>query len=362
MYNLCAFFVRSGSCREGDRCRFVHGLTQVGFQVKAHEASIRAVDMVSMPDGPRLITGSVDKTVKIWNLTQDPPTQEMVKETAGTIGTIAVDGTTIMWAVDEPLAGDAPGIPVGMVHLLDNNTGTTMPIHKSADLPYTHPREIRAMAIVSGSPYVITSGGEGVVTVWQYSGGKFQEQHKMEGHTRPVASLVVNDTMVWSASADRTIRVWDIAGGKCVGTIGSAPANPNGHSDTVICLTKIPKLRSDGETYICSGGLDCSVKLWKANGEFAFSCTNPDKVSALEFCDDLGGLQTLLIGLQNGTIIVRSCASMGILFKLENTICRTQCVWAIKSLGHSCFASGGDDGQMVMWRVLSPMQDSQQTA
>jgi hypothetical protein len=28
------------------------------------------------------------------------------------------------------------------------------------------------------------------------------------------------------------------------------------------------------------------------------------------------------------------------------------------SLGHSCFASGGDDGQMIMWRVLTPMTDS----
>ena len=53
--------------------------------------------MVTMPDGPRLITGSTDKTVKVWNLTHDPPSQEMSKETAGVVGDIEVDGTTIMW-------------------------------------------------------------------------------------------------------------------------------------------------------------------------------------------------------------------------------------------------------------------------
>lgn len=332
---------------------------QVGFQVNAHpNESIRCLDMVTMPDGPRLITGSTDKTVKVWNLTHDPPSQEMSKETAGVVGDIEVDGTTIMWAVDEPLQGDAPGIPVGMVHLLDNNTGTTLPIHRSAELPYTHPREIRCVAIVSGSPYVITGGGEGAVTVWQYSGGKFQELHRMDGHIRSISSLCVHENMVWSASADRSIRVWDIATGKCVGTIGAAPGNQNGHSDAIFCMTKIPKLKLDGETYIVSGSADSTIKLWKSNGEFTHSCTNPDKVTALEYCDDLGGLQALMIGLGNGTIVVRSCASMNILFKLESTICRTRTVWSIKSLGHSCFASGGDDGQMIMWQVRTQLQDS----
>ena len=333
---------------------------QVGFQVNAHEKPIRSLGMVSMPDGPRLITGSQDQSVKVWNLTTDPPSQEMVLKTAGTVGHVEVNGSNIMWSVDETLPGDAPGVPVGVVHLLDVGTGTTLPIHRSVEVPYTHPQEVRsiAIAIADNVPFVITAGGEGNVIVWRFDAGKFVEMARGEGHIRAVTALVLHENVVWSGSADRTLRVWDIATGKCMGTIGSAPGNPNGHTDMISCMVKIPSLAADNETYICSGSTDCTVKLWKANGEFAFTCTQSDKVTALGYCDDLGGLQALLIGLVNGTMVIRSCSSMNILFKLESTICRTSCIWSIVSLGHSCFASGGDDGQMIMWRVLTPMTDS----
>ena len=63
-------------------------------------------------------------------------------------------------------------------------------------------------------------------------------------------------------------------------------------------------------------------------------------------------MQTIIVGLVDGNIVVRSCVSMGILFNLEHTICNTLCVWAITPLGHNCFATGGDDGQLIVWRVL----------
>jgi WD40 repeat protein len=360
MYRICAFFARTGNCRNNTNCQFVHGMVQVGFQVKASEKCVRSLAMVAMPDGPRLITGSVDQSVKVWNLTSDPPSQDMVKSTNGTVGHVEVNGSTIMWSVDESLMGDAPGVPVGVVHLLDVNTGTTLPIYRSPEMPYTHPQEVRsiAIAIADNTPFVITAGGEGTVTVWRFDAGKFIEMRRMEGHIRAVTALVIHENLVWSGSADRTLRVWDIGTGKCVGVIGSAPGNPNGHSDIVSCMVKIPVLAADNETYMCSGSMDGSVKLWKANGEFAFSCSHSDKVTSLGYCEELGGLQALIVGLINGTLIVRSCVSMNILFKLDNTICHTNCIWSIQPLGHSCFAVAGEDGQLIMWRVLSAIQDT----
>lgn len=63
------------------------------------------------------------------------------------------------------------------------------------------------------------------------------------------------------------------------------------------------------------------------------------------------------MGLLDGGIVVRSCVTMNILFVLDNSICHTKAVWAITSLGQSCFATGGDDGNLVAWRVDKPLMD-----
>ena len=47
---------------------------------------------------------------------------------------VTVGGTVIMWSADEPLPGDAPGVPVGMVHLLNTANFTTLPIKVRSNL------------------------------------------------------------------------------------------------------------------------------------------------------------------------------------------------------------------------------------
>ena len=69
------------------------------------------------------------------------------------------------------------------------------------------------------------------------------------------------------------------------------------------------------------------------------------------FQDELGGVPVLLIGMLDGVIIARSCATMNVLFVIDQSICNTQSVWAITSLGRSCFATGGEDGKLIVWQV-----------
>ena len=71
------------------------------------------------------------------------------------------------------------------------------------------------------------------------------------------------------------------------------------------------------------------------------------------------GVQVLLIGLLDGCIVVRSCSSMNILFTIDSSICRTTAVWSINNLGQSCFATGGDDGNLIVWRIEQALQDKQ---
>ena len=111
---------------------------------------------------------------------------------------------------------------------------------------------------------------------------------------------------------------------------------------------------------MASGSIDGELKLWKPNGEFVYSCLNGAGITALRcFKDELGGQQCLLIGLFDGTMRIRSCATMALLLKLDSSVCPSQTIWSIVDLGgRSCFASGGADGQCIMWQVCAPLRDS----
>ena len=317
-----------------------------------------------MPDAKtRVITGSEEPVVKVWNLTTDPPSADMALNTAGGVTKVEVNGPTIMWATEEPLPGDGPGVPVGMVHLLDIASQNTLPIKRSNEMPYTHPQPVRSIAIgASGSvPYVVTAGTEGSIMAWRFENGQFVKLSHCEGHIRAVTCLLIHNDVVWSGSGDRTLRVWDISTGMNVGTISAAPGNPNGHADAVSCLASIPaSAASGGESYVVSGSIDGDTKLWKSDGSFVYTCNNGAGVTSMcYFQDALGGVPSLIIGLFDSRIVIRSCSTMALLLTLDSSIslCNGS-VWSVVDLGgQSCFASGGDDGKVIMWQVQSALND-----
>ena len=66
---LCTFFLRDGSCRFNDQCRFSHSVASIAMCLPAHEQSIKTLAHLPAPDAPRLLSGSIDSTVKVsWSL------------------------------------------------------------------------------------------------------------------------------------------------------------------------------------------------------------------------------------------------------------------------------------------------------
>ncbi len=45
--------------------RFKHNMVVVAFTIPAHTQPIKTVGVLNMPDGPKLLTGSTDSTVKV---------------------------------------------------------------------------------------------------------------------------------------------------------------------------------------------------------------------------------------------------------------------------------------------------------
>ena len=86
-------------------------------RVKAHEMPIKSMGV--LPDGPRILTGSADCTVKVWNVANmDQPEaaifscggQASVPQPPATAGLVkhivCASSNVIMWSADEPQLGE----------------------------------------------------------------------------------------------------------------------------------------------------------------------------------------------------------------------------------------------------------------
>jgi len=88
-------------------------------------------------------------------------------------------------------------------------------------------------------------------------GGKLvRSQAVLYGHTRQITALLClkHDHLAATASADQTVRLWDLETGKLVKTL-------SGHTDFVFCLAQPPAQPPMGD-WLASGSADKTVRLW----------------------------------------------------------------------------------------------------
>ena len=91
----------------------------------------------------KLLTGSTEPAIKLWSVSPGNITMDMMRETQGPVEHIEVSGQTIMWSVEEHIPVCAPGTDSGVVYLLDQATGNTLPITVCFLLtPFAAPRRL----------------------------------------------------------------------------------------------------------------------------------------------------------------------------------------------------------------------------
>lgn len=98
--------------------------------VQAHDKPIKTVAV--MKEGPCLLTGSSDASVKVWSVATGAPVLQATLPAPGSVSHIEVSDATIMYSVDEPSIPAASGLtdlmPCGVVHLLNPANGTTVTV------------------------------------------------------------------------------------------------------------------------------------------------------------------------------------------------------------------------------------------
>lgn len=207
-------------------------------RLDGHEGGVWALEY----KGDTLVSGSTDRTVRIWDLEDLTQTHVFFGHTS----------TVRCLQIVEPVYDEA--------------TGEFQP-------PY---------------PLIVTGSRDASLRVWKlpkkgepaYSAGEANgaahappEQnpfhvHHLEGHGEAVRALAAHGRICVSGSYDRTVRVWDIVKGTCIHVLQGHEAK--GESDvTLHQLTSVYSIVYDKFRNRCaSGSMDNTVKIWDlATGE-----------------------------------------------------------------------------------------------
>ena len=206
---------------------------------KAIPISVRSVAFSR--DGKRIVSGSDDKTVRIWDASTGQP-------------------------VGSPLEGHTIFCDVGCILSRWETNRVGVRRHDSANMGCV---DRTASRITSRRPYRFCDVGcilprwetsrvgswDKTVRIWDASTGQ-PVGSPLEGHTYYVMSVAFSPDgkRIVSGSYDETVRIWDASTGQPVGS----PLE--GHTDSVMSVAFSP----DGKR-IVSGSGDKTVRIWDAS-------------------------------------------------------------------------------------------------
>ncbi len=202
--------------------------------LKGHAGKVMCLAVSA--DGKRLVSGSEDKLVKVWEVQSGDSTLSLSGHTDAVLAVAINDeGTQVASASAD-----------GMVKVWDIESGLpiyTLTGHKGAAL---------CVAFSGDGTRVVSGGRDGTIKVWDLEDGK--EAYALAGHIGGVGGIAINmdATRLVSGGADGMLKIWDALAGKELQTL-------KGHTAAVACVA----LSADGRRY-ASGCVDGSVKVWDA--------------------------------------------------------------------------------------------------
>ncbi|MHA2125544.1 MAG: NosD domain-containing protein [Promethearchaeota archaeon] len=201
--------------------------------IEGHDKGVSSVAI--SPNGEFIISGSHDKSIKIWELA----TGKLVRTLEGHEKYV----TSIVLSPDGK-------------HVISGSNDKTVKIWEfsSGKLLRTlegHTWYVLAATISPDGDYVVSSSFDKKINVWNFKTGELLKT--LEGHRKEVSSVVVSpdNKFIVSGSYDRSIIIWDLESGEIVRTI-------KGHKKSVTSVAISP----EGE-HIISSSDDKNVAIWE---------------------------------------------------------------------------------------------------
>ncbi|MEH2295932.1 WD40 repeat domain-containing protein, partial [Nostoc sp.] len=197
-----------------------------------HNYWVRAVAIT--PDGKKAVSGSLDKTLKLWDL-----------ETGKEISTLTGHNDSVYAVAIAPDGKKAVSASRdNTLKLWDLETGTQI---------FTligHNDSVTAVAIAPDGKKAVSGSWDNTLKLWDLETGT--EISTLRGHNSSLTAVAIapDGQTAISGSGDKTLKLWDLQTGKEISTL-------TGHNDSVNAVAIAP----DGQTAI-SGSGDKTLKLW----------------------------------------------------------------------------------------------------
>ncbi|KAJ8580324.1 WD40 repeat-like protein, partial [Rhizopogon salebrosus TDB-379] len=273
-------------------------------QFQDHKSSVTAVAV--FPDGHRMITSSMDRTLVLWDL-QDGVSLKKMKGHRSWVLAVAVskDGKLI-----------ASGDDDGKLITWHGDTGELL-----IQTARVHPSSIRSLDFSSDGAVLASGSFDTTTELWS------TETWQVQGNPINLGSHL-----------DPTIREWDTSTWKQVGEPWT------GHANDINTILVNPNT-----TFIASASNDCQVRLWRLSDRRTIAILNDtSEVYCVSFSADgtrilSGGDSTTLIlwNLKDGVVLKQ--------MKGHKSTVRTLAV----SRDGKLIASGDDNGVLIVWHGVT---------
>ena len=270
--------------------------------------------LVALADG-RMVSASGDKTLRVWNAATGECEHTLEGHTDVVISLVKLaDGRVVSGSYDKTMRvwNAATG---ECKHTLEGHTDTVS-------------------TLLAADGRVVSGSDDKTLRVWNADTGKYERM--LEGHTDLVMSLLaLDDGRVVSGSYDNTLRMWNVATGLCLRTL-------EGHANGVTSLVAL----ADGR--VMSGSYDSTLRVWNvATGE------------CLRTLEGHTGSVALLLLLGDGRVVSGSGDKTLRVWKAATGECdrtlegHTSLVTSLVDLADGRMVSGSYDSTLRVWNAAT---------
>ncbi len=212
------------------------------------------------PDGMRIVSGSMDKTARIWDAATGKQLLVLNGHQAGIwTAVFSPDGTRVLTAAEDNTA-----------RIWDAKTGAQIAVLSG------HSEKVTSAAFSSDGKRIVTSSFDKTARVWDAT--TFQQIGVLIGHDNTVqtAAFSPDGSRIVTASDDTTARIWDAASYRQIAVL-------SGHQNAVYSAVFSP----DG-TRVATGSDDDTARVWDVSTtkQIAVMQGHGDYVNTVAFSPD----------------------------------------------------------------------------